>query len=407
MNLKEQIDKMKIIDDHVHAFNDVYWREVVGDIPFAFEFDKLDVPSKMMTIARAKTLATAYHELYDFPYSTITPDNEPELDKLYQRSKSDEASVYHRALKSAGIEYALEICLSNPELPPGLNPQYFKRVAYLDGLIIPLDNTEFKKASKQANVFVSMAEAFAKSVHKQFNCYPKSFEDYLNFLSTVIEKLQEQGCIAIKLNHAYWRDIAVDVVNEDEARNVFESKDVNLIRYKCLQDFLIRQIIAKAAELDLPIQIHSGGIGPERSMKEGDPSCLDGFLWLPDLRQAKVVLLHGGYPLCREAGFMVSRMWNQRRTCLDISWMWWGHFSSPNALVGILREWLEMGIVRRLIYGSDAGNPHQLWMSAMNMRQALYLALKGMIHDGLLNEDQALSMAELVLRGNAKTLYKL
>jgi predicted TIM-barrel fold metal-dependent hydrolase len=407
MNLKEEIDKIKIIDDHVHVFNDVYWRDVVGDIPFAFEFDKLDVPSKMTTVKRGKTLATAYRELYDFPYSTITPDNEPELDKLYRRSKSDEASVYHRALERAGIEYAFEICLSNPELPPGLNPQYFKRVAYLDGLMIPLDNTELKKASRQANVFVSMAEAFAKSVHKKLDWYPKSFEDYLKFISALIERLREQGCISIKFNHAYWRDIAVDVVSEDEARNVFESKEANPIRYKRLQDFLIRRMIAKAAQLDLPIQIHTGGIGPERSMEEGNPTCLDGFLWLPDLRQAKVVLLHGGYPFCREAGFMVSRMWNQRKTCLDISWMGWGHFSSPNALVGILREWLEMGIVRRLIYGSDAGNSHQLWMSAMNMREALYLALKGMINDGLLNESQALSMAELVLRGNAKTLYKL
>jgi hypothetical protein len=204
MNLKEEIDKIKIIDDHVHVFNDVYWRDVVGDIPFAFEFDKLDVPSKMTTVKRGKTLATAYRELYDFPYSTITPDNEPELDKLYRRSKSDEASVYHRALERAGIEYAFEICLSNPELPPGLNPQYFKRVAYLDGLMIPLDNTELKKASRQANVFVSMAEAFAKSVHKKLDWYPKSFEDYLKFISALIERLREQGCISIKFNHAYW-----------------------------------------------------------------------------------------------------------------------------------------------------------------------------------------------------------
>lgn len=407
MNLKEQIDSIRIIDDHMHALNDVYWREAIGDIPFAFAFDKLDVPSKMTTVARAKTLAVAYRELYDFPYPTITPDNESELDKLYQRSKSDETSVYHRALDKAGIDLAFEICFSNPELPLGLDPQRFKRVAYIDGLVIPLDNSEIKKASRQSNVFLSMAETFAKNVHKQLDWYPTSFEDYLKFVSTVIEKLQEQGCIAIKLNHAYWRDITIDVVSDDEARDVFESKDASPARYKCLQNFLLRRIIARAAELDLPIQIHTGGVGPERSIREGDPSCLDGFLWLPDLRQAKIVLLHGGYPFCREAGVMVSRMWNQRKTCLDISWMWWGHFSSPTALVGILREWLEMGIVRRLIYGSDAGNPHQIWMSALNIREALYLALKGMINDGLIDEKQALSMAELVLRGNAKTLYKL
>ena len=80
---------------------------------------------------------------------------------------------------------------------------------------------------------------------------------------------------------------------------------------------------------------------------------------------------------------------------------------SPKGLVGILREWLEMGIVRRLVYGSDAGNPYQLWLSAMNFRQCLYLALKGMIEDDLINEDQALTMAELILYSNAKSLYNL
>ena len=142
-------------------------------------------------------------------------------------------------------------------------------------------------------------------------------------------------------------------------------------------------------------------------MKECDPSCLDAFLWLPDIRQAKVIILHGGYPFCHEAGFMACHIWNVRKTCLDVSWFGWGHFSSPNALVSPLREWLELGIVRRLIYGSDAGNPVQLWVSAMNFREALFRALKGMIDDGLIDETQALSMAELVLRGNAKSVYGL
>jgi predicted TIM-barrel fold metal-dependent hydrolase len=407
MDLKEKIYNIKIIDDHVHAFNDIYWKDAVGDLPFSFAFDKLDIPTKTTPLTRAETLCRAYQELYDFPHPTITPDNESQLNDLYLRSKSNEAPIYHRALDRAGIEYAFEVCLSNPQLPPGLDPERFKRMPYLDGLTIPLDNSALKSASRQAKAFLSMAEAFAANLNQQLDLYPTSFQEYLMFVSTAIEKLRDEGCVAIKLNHAYWRTINISEVTHDQAREAFDSKDTSRVSYSQLQDFLIRRIIAKAGELDLPVQIHTGGIGPERSMKEGDPTCLDGFLWLPDLRQAKVVLLHGGYPYCREAGFMVSRMWKQRKTCLDISWMWWGHFNSPNALVGILREWLEMGIVRRLIYGSDAGNPHQIWLSAMNIREALFLALKGMMSDGLINKEQALYMAELVLRGNAMTLYKL
>lgn len=408
MNLREQIYDIKIIDDHIHAFDDEVWRDAVGKMPFAYVArDKLELPSKTTPIVRAKALAAAYRELYDFPYPTITPDNERELDELFKRSKADEASVYLRALKRAGIEYAFHICLNDIELPLGLDKQRFKRVAYFDGFLVPLDNSEIKKASKQVNAFVSIAELFKKSAHKQLAWHPTSFEDYQKFVSTVLEKLHEQGFLGIKFNHGYWRDMTVNVVSEDEARDVFESKDISPARYRLLQDFLMRKIIVKAAELNLPVQIHSGGPGAERPMKETDPSCLDAFLWLPDIRPAKIVILHGGYPFCREAGYMAYHIWNVRKTCLDISWFGWGHFSSPNALVRTFRDWLEMGIVRRLIYGSDGGNPVQLWISAMNVREALFLALKGMIDDGLIDETQALSMAELVLRGNAKTVYGL
>jgi predicted TIM-barrel fold metal-dependent hydrolase len=222
-----------------------------------------------------------------------------------------------------------------------------------------------------------------------------------------MEKLQEQGFVGIKFNNPYWRDIAVNVINEEDARDVFESKDSSPARYRQLQDFLMRKIVAKAAELNWPVQIHAGGPGAERPMNECDPSRLDAFLWLPDIRNAKVIILHGGYPFCHEAGYMACHIWNVRKTCLDLSWFGWGHFSSPKALVNPLREWLELGIVRRLIYGSDAGNAVQLWISAMNFREALYLALKGMIDDGMIDETQATYMAELVLYGNAKTIYGL
>ncbi len=405
MHLKDEIDNIWIIDDHFHAFNDVYWRDVVGDRPHEFQFDRLEIPRKLTPIHRSQTLSSAYRDLYNFPHPNITPDNFPELDSLYRQS--DEASTYLKAMDKAKIEWAFEICMSNADLPPELDSNRYKRVAYIDGLIIPLDNSEIKKSSDQTERFVMMAEAFSMSVRKTLDRQPSSFQEYLNLVSSVLEKLKESGCIALKLNLPYWRDIAVEVVGEEDAHNVFQSRDTAPKRYKVLQDFLIRKVIAKAAELDLPVQIHTGGIGPERSIKEGDPSRIDGFLWLPDVRQAKVVLLHGGYPYCREAGAMVSRMWNQRKTSLDISWMWWGLNGSPISLVRILREWIEMGLIRRLIYGSDAGNPHQLWLSASNIRRGLYLALKGMIDDGMIDEDQALTMAEFVLRGNAESLYGL
>jgi hypothetical protein len=45
-------------------------------------------------------------------------------------------------------------------------------------------------------------------------------------------------------------------------------------------------------------------------------------------------------------------------------------------------------------------------MGAINIREALYLALKDMVDSGMIDQTQALTMAQMVLHDNAKQLYK-
>jgi predicted TIM-barrel fold metal-dependent hydrolase len=406
MDLKQQIANIKIIDHHCHAFDHYYWNEAVGVYPFLEVTSRLPIPSRLTPLSRAKMLLTAYRELYNFPYSKITPENQMELDELFQRSKTGEAQMYYRAMDKAGIESAVEICLSKPELPPELDSKRFKRAQLVDGFIIPLDNSGLMKGiPERAQQFIIMCEAFPKSVRKQIN--PTSFDEYLRLISSMLEKLRKQGCVAIKVNYAYWRDIAVDVVEEDEARDVYTSQDTSPLRYKQLQDFLLRHLFAQAAKLEIPIQVHTGSIFVSRPINESNPSHLDPFLWLPDIKDAEIVLLHGGYPYCREAGFMASRGGMAPKVYLDISLIWWWHSGSPKALVRQLREWLELGLAEKMLFGSDGVDPLTIWMGAINAREGLYLALKGMIDAGIIDDSQAIDIAQLILHDNAKKLYKI
>lgn len=404
MNLRENINNIKIIDEHMHALDHVQWVQGTGKYPWADALSQLPRPSPLSTIMRTKTLLTGYRELYGFPYSTLTQENLGKLDELYQASMKDEANMYKKAMDLANIEMAVEVVQDGIELTPPLDPQHYKVAPMVDGLIVPLDNTEMKKSlSDVARIFITMYDAFLKNVRGQQEI--TTFEGYLNFVATLIEKIHDNGGACLKMNYAYWRDIAIDVVSKEEARDVFESKDTNPVRYKHLQDYLLRYIVAKAAQLDLPVQIHTGGAAPQ-VLLETNPARLDTFLWLPDIKKAKVVLLHGGYPFFREAGFMVSRP-ASTNLYLDISLIWFYHYGSPKALVGTLREWLEMGIAEKMLYGSDSINPLFFWMGAINVREGLYLALKGMIDDGMIDENQALNMALMILRENAKKIYKM
>ena len=405
MGLKEKIQNIKIIDHHVHAVDPFYWLGPVGVYPFA-EFNvKLPTPNRFTTIRRKETLFAGYREIYDFPYSDLTPDNEKELDDLYQKSLQgdEEGKMFMKAMDKAGIESALQMCLSEPILPPGLDSNRFARAQLVDGFLIPLDNSGIGETAR-VKQFVKMVEVYPAIMRKQIN--PQSFDEYLNMISVTLENLVKEGVVALKMNHAYWRDIAIDVADKKEAEDVFNKKDTTPARYKVLQDYIMRHMIAKAAILDLPIHIHTGALGIAQPMEMSNPARFDSFLWLPDIRKAKVVLLHGSYPYCREAGFMVSRMGDVPSLYLDLSMMIYSIPDSPEAIVGILRDWLQAGLAEKIIYGSDTTNVINVFVAAANIREALYLALQGMIDDGCINESQAFSMAEMILRENAKKLYK-
>lgn len=291
MGLRERIQNIKIIDHHVHAVDPFYWMGPVGVYPFAEFNAKLPEPTPFTTIRRREMLFTAYREIYDFPYTDLTPDNLQKLDDLYQKSLEGDAEgkIFMKAMDKAGIESALQMCLSEPILPPGLDPKRFARAQMVDGFLIPLDNSGIGETTR-VKQFVKMVEVYPNIMRKQMN--PQSFDDYLNMVSVTLENLVAEGVVALKMNHAYWRDIAIDVADKKEAEDVYNKKDTTPARYKILQDYIMRHMIAKAAVLELPIHIHTGALGIAQPMELSNAARFDAFLWLPDIRKAQVILLH-------------------------------------------------------------------------------------------------------------------
>jgi predicted TIM-barrel fold metal-dependent hydrolase len=78
-----------------------------------------------------------------------------------------------------------------------------------------------------------------------------------------------------------------------------------------------------------------------------------------------------------------------------------------------LRNWLE-AYPDRVLFGTDAFSfgpavdwPELAWLSNTTARQALAIALTGMMNDGEITRERALELARMVLRENARKLYKL
>ncbi|MDR1246824.1 MAG: amidohydrolase family protein [Clostridiales Family XIII bacterium] len=402
MSIKEHIDSVKIVDGHVHAVDPWYWMQYVGSFPFADVASKLPPLGPMQLLNKKKTTLRGFREIFDFPYSELTPENRPELERIYAKSQDDEARYFMKAMDIAGIESAIEMCLSEPVLPPGIDPARFAKAQLVDGLLIPLDNSGIE-GNKRVKEFVTMVEVYPKILRKTKE--PLTFDEYLDFVSDTLDGLVSQGAVALKMNTAYWRDLAVETVNRDEAEDVYNKKDTSPARYKKLQDYIMRHLIAKAAVLDLPIHIHTGALGITRPLGSANPAVLDPFLWLPDIKPAKIVLLHGGYPFCREAGFMAGRTGDAPNCYLDFSMMTFFLPGSPDSIKNTLKEWVTYGLTDKLLYGSDGNNVLGMWMSAVNARRVLTLALDEIVAEGFADTEQAAAFAEMILRGNAKNLY--
>jgi len=127
----------------------------------------------------------------------------------------------------------------------------------------------------------------------------------------------------------------------------------------------------------------------------------------PAFRKTNFVLLHGGWPYSAHTGALLLKP----NVYADFSVE--GLLFYPTEMAKHIRVWLEVA-PDKVLFGTDAypwseqlGWEESLYMSSSTARQALAIALTGMWKDGELTHAQALDIAKMVLRENARKLYKL
>jgi predicted TIM-barrel fold metal-dependent hydrolase len=116
-------------------------------------------------------------------------------------------------------------------------------------------------------------------------------------------------------------------------------------------------------------------------------------------------MLHGGWPFVREAGALLQKP----NAYLDFSQE--ALTFPPRTMATWLREWLET-YPDKVLFGTDGypfsesmGWEEAEWIANRNAREALGLALTGMMRDGEISRERAEAIAQMVLRGTAAGLY--
>lgn len=341
---------------------------------------------------------SAWRALYGYQFSDMTG---PRVRGLFETKLSLLRGEGERwpalVLDRAGVETAL---VNADELGPGQVPPRFRWVPFADPLLRPFAGGERLERMMQ-KVNVSMR--------------PMTLGDYTRLVVTpTLERWRKEGAVAVKFLAAYRRALDFAAVPEAEATRVYElqarGEKPSTADAKALEDYLFRYAAREAGRTGLVVHIHTGnGNGPYFNNGNANPELLEPALGDPALRGTKFVLIHGGWPYHKVAMALMDKP----NTYADFSAQTF--YLSARALGEVLQDWLEWQ-PEKVLFGSDAYSDENTpladweekeWLMTRTAREALGLALTGMMRGGQITRARAAEIARMVLRENAVKLYGL
>src|SRR4051812_42714852 len=282
--------------------------------------------------------------------------------------------------------------------------------------MIPLDNAGSGNTPDQKALFgkeTKLRDRYLADLKIQR--LPQKLDDYLSqVVKPTLQKQRVAGAVAVKFEAAYLRSLDFADVNYSSASEIYRRyvgrKSLPTgSEYKMLQDFLFRHIAREAGSLGLAVHIHScDGGGGSYQIGGSDPLLLESALNDPILRGTNFVIIHGG---CQVYYRHAAALMNKPNVYVDFSALTF--LVPPRELSQMLRLWLAY-FPEKVLFGTDAfemspaiGWEELGWLSATSARQALGMALTGMMNDGEITRDRAVQLAHMALRDNAIALYRL
>ena len=294
-----------------------------------------------------------------------------------------------------------------------LDPKRFPWVFFVDSFMWPFNNEHETARNSDQGVFIPMQEKMLHRWMQQENVskLPASFADYLKFISSVLEENSKRGGIAMKFEVAYFRSTTFSDPTRAQAEDLYQHYimvDVpSEYDYRTFQDYIFRYLVLEGGRLHLPVHIHTAvGIGDYFNLSQSNIMNLETVLRDPRYGSTTFVMIHGGYPLEREAIWLAG----MKNVYLDSSF---GELVQyPSAFKDTLKMWLET-FPDKITFGTDCfpynqvlGAEEAYWLGVHSTRTALAAALAEMVSENEITEAQALGLAHSYLHDTAVKLYE-
>jgi hypothetical protein len=402
-----EIQRIRAIDNHAHPVRYTAPNETPDRFFDALPVDNMEPQSDPVNLKpNSPAVADAWRALYGVDH----PDQARKRALMQQKGEQWPAW----ALDQMGTEIMLA---NRVEMGTGgsFPPPRFRWVPYADALIFPLDNSKLGVNSDRKSFFALEDNLRARYLKDAgLSALPATLDDYLRRMVTpTLERQRQGGAVAEKFEAAYLRSLDFDEADPAAAAKVYAAgasgkTAFDQAAYKPLQDFLFHYVALECGRLGMAVHIHSNaGAGAYFGVGGGNPMNLESTLNDPELRRTKFVMLHGGWPFVHE----ITALLTKPNAYLDFSAQ--ALDLPPAALARNIREWLEY-VPEKVLFATDAypyipemGWEESGWIAARTGRQALAIALTGMMRDGEITRARASELARMVLRDNARSLYRI
>lgn len=304
------------------------------------------------------------------------------------------------------------IALVNQDFQEGTDGRRLRWVPNATNLLYPLPADALKARSPGHAKDIGAIEAALRRFLAEggLEAPPADLAGYMAFVEATLERWKAQGAVGVKFWDAYLRTLVFEDVPEDRARALYaKGRTAPLARgeYLELQDYVARRIFSAAGMRKIAVHIHSShGVPPFLRTMESDVRNLEPVLTDVRYFDTQFVLIHGGMPLVEYAAYLALKphVW------YDMSAM---PFLYPvPEMAEAIRKVLTFA-PEKLLFGTDVGpypsipvGPEVQHVALSRAaREALSLALAGLVRDGVVDFEAAVRMGENALRGNAERLY--
>ncbi|MGB9806857.1 MAG: amidohydrolase family protein [Thermoproteota archaeon] len=414
--LKEAIDKIKIIDTHEHLVQEKQRLEKTPDLfeMFLSHYASSDLVSSGMSYEelnfvrnpkipieeRFKVFKPYWERIQNTGYARAI---NVAIKGLYSVNKIDETT--YKELSSRILE-------ANK---PGIYRWILKEkalieISILDALDARVDfldvDGEFFALVKRFDSFVTIGNRKdIEELERRYGSQIHSFHDLIQVLERKVKEASNK-IVGIKTGLAYERPLLFKEFSENEAEEVFKNiynqekpERLGFEELRPYQDFIFHKIVQLAGRSNLPMQIHVGlQEGNDNTITNSNPTLLIDLF--RKYKEVRFDLFHGAYPYVGELSAIAK---NFQNVYINMCWL---HVISPHMARVALSEWLDAVPANKIFgFGGDYLFAEGVYGHAVIARENIARVLSEKVEEGTFSETEAIKIADMLLRENAKEFY--